>query len=138
WLRWPVLGELWLIITVVCYWFGSRMELQRPLHLPLLGMIVAGLLSWILISPALMISHQVYLIPVYTTPALILGMTGIGCIRQRDPATSRGHIVVGVIFLLRATHLCDYPFLRDVAWFAPYGFALGAILDLALGIALLV
>src|ERR1700743_1317389 len=49
-----VVGELWLIIPVVCYWFGSRMELQRPLHLPLLGMIVAGLLSWILISPALM------------------------------------------------------------------------------------
>jgi signal transduction histidine kinase len=138
WLHWPVIGELWLIITVICYWFGSRMELQRPLYLPLLGIIVAGLLSWILITPALMISHQVYLIPVYMTPALILGMTGIGCIRRRDPASSRGHVVVGWIFLLRALHLTDYPFLRDVDWFAPYGFALGAILDLALGIALLV
>jgi signal transduction histidine kinase len=138
WLQWPVISELWLLITVACYWFGSRIELQRPLYLPVLGMIVAGLLGWIMISPALGISHQIYLIPVYMTPALILGMTGIGCIRQRDPTSSRGHMVVGAIFLLRALHLADYPFLRDIAWFAPYGFAIGAILDLALGIALLV
>jgi signal transduction histidine kinase len=138
WLSWPVIAELWLVITVICYWFGSRIELHRPLHLPWLGLIVAGLLSWILIAPALAVSHQIYLIPVYMTPALILGVTGIGCIQQRDPSNSRGHMVVGLIFLLRALHLADYPFLRDIAWFAPYGFALGACLDLALGIALLV
>lgn len=134
----PVIGELWLIVVVVCFWFGSRMEFQRPLHLPLLGLIVGGLLSWILISPALHVSHTVYLIPVYITPAVILGMAGIGCMQQYPNVGGRGHAVIGLIFLMRALHLADYPFLRYVDWFAPYGFAIGASLDLALGITLLV
>lgn len=136
--NWPVISDLWLIITVVCLWFGSRIELRRPLHLPILGLIVAGLLSWILISPAMMMSRQIYLLPIYLTPALILGLTGIHFMQRRRANKSRGHIVIGLIFVLRGLHLADYPFLRDIDWFAPYGFAIGASLDLALGISLLV
>ncbi|HVJ42823.1 MAG TPA: HAMP domain-containing sensor histidine kinase [Dongiaceae bacterium] len=137
-LSWPVIGELWLLITVSCYWLGSRIELRRPLHLPLLGLLIAGLLSWILISPVLPISHQVYLIPVYLTPAAILCFAGWGCMRQRDAHGSHSHAAVGLLFLLRGLHLGDYPFLRGIDWFAPYGFTIGASIDLALGIALLV
>ncbi|HEX9447886.1 MAG TPA: ATP-binding protein, partial [Dongiaceae bacterium] len=110
----------------------------RPRHLPLLGLIVAALLCWILISPALGITRQIYLLPVYLTPALILGLTGVNFMQQQRPGHSRGHVLIGLIFVLRALHLADYPFLRDIAWFAPYGFAIGASLDLALGLALLV
>jgi signal transduction histidine kinase len=135
---WPVVSDLWLIVTVVCLWFGSRIELQRPLHLPLLGLIVAGLLSWILISPAVMMSRHIYQLPIYLTPALILVLTGINFMQRHRASKSRGHLVIGLIFVLRGLHLADYPFLRDIDWFAPYGFAIGASLDLALGISLLV
>jgi signal transduction histidine kinase len=135
---WPVISELWLLITVICLWFASRIELERPLHLPLLGLIVAALLSWILVSPALALSRQIYLLPVYLTPALILGLTGVNFMQRQRAGRSFGHTLIGPIFVLRALHLADYPFLRDIDWFAPYGFAIGASLDLALGIALLV
>jgi signal transduction histidine kinase len=135
---WPVISELWLLTTVIFLWFGSRIELQRPLHLPLLGLIVAALLSWILISPALGLSRQIYLLPVYLTPALIMGLTGVNFMQRRQAGRSHGHTLIGLIFVLRGLHLADYPFLRDIEWFAPYGFAIGASLDLALGIALLV
>jgi len=137
-LSWSTMGDLWLIATVTCYWIGSRIELKRHLHLPVLGLLVAGLLSWVLISPALPISRHIYLIPIYLTPAAILCLTGIGCMGERDHQGQRSHAVIGLLFLLRGLHLADYPWLRDITWFAPYGFAVGASIDMALGIALLV
>jgi signal transduction histidine kinase len=137
-LSWSVVGELWLIATVTCYWIGSRIELKRPLHLPALGLLVAALLCWILISPALPVSHQVYLIPVYVTPGIILCVTGIGCMRERDLNGQHSYAIIGLLFLLRGLHLADYPWLRLIDWFAPYGFTIGASLDMAIGISLLV
>lgn len=136
--NWPALGELWLIATVACYWIGSRIELKRSLHLPMLGLLIAALLSWILISPALPISPQLYLIPIYLTPGAILCLTGIGCMREQDHTGEHSHAVIGLLFLLRGLHLADYPWLRLIDWFAPYGFTIGASLDIAIGIALLV
>jgi len=137
-ISWSTMGELWLIATVACYWIGSRIELKRPLHLPMLGLLVAGLLSWILITPALPISRHLYLIPVYLTPAALLCLTGIGCMRDRDQNGQHSHAIIGLLFFLRGLHLADYPWLRDIDWFAPYGFTIGASIDIALGIALLV
>ncbi|MCG8551781.1 MAG: PAS domain S-box protein [Desulfobacterales bacterium] len=45
--------------------------------------------------------------------------------------------VVGCAFILWGIHKADYPFLRPVAWFAPWGYLMGAVLEFVVALGML-
>jgi signal transduction histidine kinase len=77
-------------------------------------------------------------LPIYAGGALLLGYLAFVCFRQHFVARSGGLILLATLFLLRAAHYANYPFLRMVEWFAPIGFMIAAWLDIGIGIGLLV
>jgi signal transduction histidine kinase len=78
-----------------------------------------------------------------TLPLYLVGMAVMAHLahefwRRRSLRNGDGLAILGALFLLRAIHFGDYPFLRQVEWFAPWGFFIGAWLDVAIGVTLLV
>jgi len=78
-----------------------------------------------------------------TIPLYMVGMTVMAHLahefwRRRSLPRGEGLAILGILFLLRAVHFGDYPFLRHVEWLVPWGFFIGAWLDVAIGVSLLV
>lgn len=48
-----------------------------------------------------------------------------------------GRCIAGILFLLSGLHHLDFPFLRPIEWFAPWAYALDAILRISIGVGML-
>jgi len=69
--------------------------------------------------------------------AAITFLTGLHMVRNRAPDVPDLK-AAGIVFILNAIHQADYPFLREVDWFAPIGFSISAALLMALSVSLLI
>lgn len=74
--------------------------------------------------------------PVYTFYGLISTWTGLLLLRSREAGRS-SRLVTGWALVLWGLHKLDYPFLRPVSWFAPWGFLLGAVLSFVVAVGML-
>ncbi|WP_321416190.1 PAS domain S-box protein [uncultured Desulfobacter sp.] len=54
-----------------------------------------------------------------------------------ESQVKKENAVVGVAFILWGAHKIDYPFLRPVVWFAPWGYLLGAVLEFVIALGML-
>jgi PAS domain S-box-containing protein len=75
-------------------------------------------------------------IPAYFYFAAALFANGYVMLKKSPPASIGGRIA-GLALILWGIHNLDYPFLRPVAWFAPWGFLIGASLGLISAIAVI-
>ena len=72
------------------------------------------------------------LLPSVAVAAPLIDVTQ-AALRSPRPLTPVGKMVIGSVCFY-TVHELDYPFLRDVPWFAPYGAALAIVAILALSI----
>lgn len=75
---------------------------------------------------------QIALFPAIAVAAPLIDVTR-AAVRSPHPLSPVGKLVIGSV-VFYTLHELDYPFLRDVPWFAPYGAALAIIAILALSI----
>jgi PAS domain S-box-containing protein len=112
--------------------FTGRHVPKRPLAVG-----AAATMAWIVTSHVLGLGFFWQAGPAYAIAGLVLLLAAAAFRRQHGIEPGVGHGMVGALFLLLALHQFDYPFLRPVAWFAPVGFMLTAVLNLAIGLALI-
>lgn len=74
--------------------------------------------------------------PVYSFYGLISAWTGLLLLRSREPGRG-GRLFTGWALVLWGLHKLDYPFLRPISWFAPWGFLLGAVLSFVVAVGML-
>jgi PAS domain S-box-containing protein len=76
--------------------------------------------------------------PLFALNGGIYIWTGVMLLGYRE-ALGVGHKITGWAFVVWGLHKLDYPFIRPVEWFAPWGYLLGSLLQLivALGLILL-
>jgi signal transduction histidine kinase len=119
-------------------WCGVRTFLGKNRH-PIDVMAAVGVVSiWAIFAR---LDHMTFLattVPLYTVGLAVMAHLAYEFWRRRSLPDGDGLAILGVLFLLRAIHFGDYPFLRPVEWFAPWGFFIGAWLDVAIGVTLLV
>jgi PAS domain S-box-containing protein len=77
-------------------------------------------------------------IPLYLLAGLAFAFTGGIFLSQRRANPGGGYGLAGIAFLLVGLHKLDYPFLRPVEWFAPWGFALAQVFSVLLAISLVI
>ncbi|MET1025685.1 MAG: HAMP domain-containing sensor histidine kinase [Dongiaceae bacterium] len=135
---WSAISDICITLTVACLWLGSRQDRQQPAQPRRIVLFVVPLLLWIAFAPQTGISRLFYLLPIYAAPSLVLALIGWSFVKREAAAPNRGHLVVGIIFLVRAVHMADYPLLSPIDWFAPLGFIIAACLDFAIAIGLLI
>lgn len=92
---------------------------------------------WIIISISLKFSFFLISIPTFTFLAIVYVWTGITFIKT-EVTHGIAKNATGIAFIIWGVHKMNYPFLRPVVWFAPWGFLLSAMLEfiVALGILL--
>ncbi len=116
---------------------GLHQFLQKPMPRSWV-FISAAVTAWLLFA---VISRQPFLLlstPVFVFSGCVFVATGIVTLRSRE-ITGVGRAVVGWAFVVWGLHKFDFPLLRPLEWFAPWGFLLGAFLStvVALGIILI-
>jgi PAS domain S-box-containing protein len=101
--------------------------------------LVASLLGvvWILASAITGASFLIITAPSYTLLAVLNLWTGVLILRLPE-AKRESRWITGGAFILWGIHKLDFPFLRPVAWFSPWGFLLGALMELPVAFGLMV
>ena len=92
--------------------------------------------SWIIVAELVNLPFTLVNLPTFTFLALEYIWTGFFFI-QFESISGRFHQFTGWIFILWGIHKADYPFLRPVAWFAPWGYMLGFIFELSVALGIL-
>ncbi len=95
-----------------------------------------GTVGWIFISILQNFSFLFITLPTFFFLAAIYISTGILFLKI-ERQVKKENAVVGVAFILWGAHKIDYPFLRPVVWFAPWGYLLGAVLEFVIALGML-
>ncbi|UUX51083.1 ATP-binding protein [Nisaea acidiphila] len=93
---------------------------------------------WVLFAAIVDLGFVARTLPVYLLAGSVLLFAGV-LLWRVAPHGAAGfwHKVVAVAFALWGLHRFDYPFLRPVEWFAPYGFIIAEVLAIAVAIGLI-
>jgi signal transduction histidine kinase len=119
-------------------WCGVRTFLGKDRH-PVDVMVAVGVVSiWSIFARLGHMSFLVATLPLYVVGMAVMAHLAFEVWRRRSMPDGVGLSALALLFLLRAVHFGDYPFLRHAEWFAPWGFFLSGWLDIAIGVALLV
>lgn len=99
-----------------------------------------GLLSvaWTAYTTLVMPDFLLRTVPLYGLSGLLIAGTGIALYRAGSDDGRRLYRPTGVLFILWGLHKLDYPLLRPVEWFAPYGFIITMTLLMALTVSLII
>ncbi len=88
---------------------------------------------WMAATAAARLPFAAQTLPVFVLLAVASLATGMAILRAPG-AAGAGQRVTGWAYVVWAAHQLDYPFLRNVEWFAPIGFAIAAFLELVIAV----
>lgn len=133
-LQW--LNHILFIVAAVLLARGAWSLLHKPFPRMLYGFGVVGVILTTAghLVPALNLFRLSA--PAFSLAAISL-FTGINMVRNQAPNVPDLK-AAGIVFILAGLHHADYPFLREVEWFAPIGFSISAALLMALSVSLLI
>jgi signal transduction histidine kinase len=127
--------HLFIIASAVLLLHGTMQFIGRsPLKWPI---ITGGALAlWTIGSLSQGLSLMFATIPVFAFLALTYIYTGIQLLKHAQPGETASRIV-GWLFIVWGAHQADYPLLRPIEWFAPWGFLIGSVLALSIAIGMI-
>ncbi len=136
-------SQLFLVASQVCVLLSShlmlsgfRLWLGRSAS-PVGWTVATGVaLVWLVAGAVLGVDFTVFTIPVFFYSGWIFVWAGILVLRA-PRGDGVGAPVVGITLIVWGVHKMDYPFLRSVEWFAPWGYLLGAIAAAITGVGML-
>jgi two-component system, cell cycle sensor histidine kinase and response regulator CckA len=91
---------------------------------------------WIAAASALPLSFPLLTVPTFFFLGAVYIWTGVAFIRFTDLAGPWKQ-VTGWLFILWGVHKLNFPFLRPVEWFAPWGFLLAALFGFSIALSIL-
>ncbi len=119
---------------------GTYRFVRRPPPGRSLLLVGAAATAWILLGAAAELagrplSFWLANAPIYSFFGAVYLWTGAVVLRDRSLGDVR--VVMGAALVAWGVHVADYPFLREVAWFAPWGFALASVLGVVVAVGML-
>ena len=139
WMKNPfflICNQLSSLISGILLLYGSYLFIDRKFpriffYLSLMGAI------WVIFAILYDLTFLVTSLPTFSFLATIYIWTGYIFLKHYRYAQKEAKIV-GWAFIIWGIHKANYPFLRPVIWFAPWGYLLGALLEFisALGLIL--
>ncbi|MHB1349433.1 MAG: PAS domain S-box protein [Desulfobulbus sp.] len=130
-----IANQLAALVSGLLLLWGTYIFIRRKLPS---GWLIFALLnvSWIIIGSFTAVGFTVLTTPSYFFQGFVYIWTGL-VIKKHFQVRGPGiHFTAGA-FILWGLHKFDYPFLRPVAWFAPWGYLLSATLEIVVAIGML-
>jgi PAS domain S-box-containing protein len=121
-----------LVSGVLLLW-GTHLFLGRRLHAAWI-IAAASIGFWIIIAIVRNVPFFAFALPNFLFLGVVYILTGSVLLRVEK---SSGGRIVGWAFILWGLHKTDYPFLRPIAWFAPWGYVISSIIELSVAIGML-
>jgi PAS domain S-box-containing protein len=94
------------------------------------------IVPWIIWSSSADLPFLFVNLPTYCFLGAVYLWTGIMFLKNLK-ITGISREITGWAFIIWGIHKADYPFLRPVIWFAPWGYLIGAILEIVVAIGML-
>ncbi len=116
---------------------GTLRFLGRPVQALYLAHGIGLVTAWSALTTFIVDDFQLRSIPLYAVSGGALIFAGGLILRARREIEVASGQLVGVALLLWGLHKLDYPWLRPVEWFAPFGFLLSEFLAMAAAVGLL-
>ena len=123
------------LISGVLLLYGSYLFVNKKFPRSLYYLTALGLF-WIVISTAYNFSFMLMSLPTFSFLAGIYIWTGILFLKSKESYQMESR-AVGLAFIIWGAHKANYPFLRPVLWFAPWGYLIAAILEFMVALGLL-
>ncbi|WP_323797353.1 ATP-binding protein [Nisaea sp.] len=139
----PEYGAIFLETLVAMSAFMLAAGTRRFLGYTVLAQFVVLGISltvfWVLAAEVFQLPFLVRAVPVFLLSAAGLIIAG-GSLWRKAGADSKGagYRITGALFVFWGLHQLDYPFLRNVEWFAPYGFLLAQVLAIGCAFGLMI
>ena len=132
----PALGAIFLEILLPASAFmivaGTLRFLGRRIVPQIVVLGISLTVFWVLAADLLHWPFLVRTMPVFVLSGGALIAAGAALWRQgRAEGTGTGYRISGALFILWGLHQLDFPFLRNVEWFAPFGVILTGLLAAA-------
>ncbi len=130
--------ELLFALVALGIWLGACELEGRPHRLPVVAGLLASALAWEFVVAGTDAPFYVRTLPLYVVSGAIMlfAATALFHLANRHPAI--GYRLLGILLGALGLHYLDYPFLRMLPAFAPFGFGLASVLMLMLGIGMLI
>ena len=93
---------------------------------------------WIVVAIVIAWPRTALYVPTYALLGTMQILCGLTLLRQRAEKAHYGRTMAAVALILWGAHQFDYPLLRHVIWFAPWGFLAGAVLSLTVAMGIIV
>ncbi|KAA0887961.1 PAS domain S-box protein [Oryzomonas rubra] len=131
------INYLFIIASAIILLTGTRVFIGRPTGRKenLIGVLIA---IWTIYSISSSMPIMTAMIPIFAFLSYTYIHIGIQLLKNIESKGVASRIT-GWLFILWGIHQADYPFLRPIEWFAPWGFLIGGVLatTIALGMVLI-
>ena len=139
----PVPGAIFLEILVsasaVMIAAGTRRFLGYRVLAQVVVLGISLIVFWILAAEIFHLPVLARTVPVFILSGGALIITGGSLWRKGGgDGVGAGYRITGALFILWGVHQLDYPVLRHVDWFAPYGFLLAQFLAISCVVGLMI
>jgi len=126
---------LFIIVSTVLLLHGTMQFIGKPpIKWP---SVTAGALAlWAVGSLTVGLPHVYISIPIFAFLSLTYLYTGYQLLRQAKPGDTASRIVAW-LFIFWGIHQADYPLLRFVEWFAPWGFLITSVFAVSIAIGMI-
>ncbi len=135
-LMWDIAEQIATLVSGFLLLWGSYAFLGKsPSRWWFIALLVG--IAWIVVASVNEFSFLLLTIPTFTFLGVMTFWTGLLLLRQKEVSGFPPRMT-GWAFILMGLHRLNFPFLRPVTWFAPWGFLLAAVLQItaALGMIL--
>lgn len=134
----PVLGDILQASSAMVLAAGSLVFLGREARIQYVVVGICLVVFWVLFAAVNQLEFVARTLPVYLFSGVVLLATGVLFWRKAPQGQAAfGYRLVGIVLVLWGLHRIDFPFLRPIEWFAPYGFVIATVLALTTAIGLI-
>jgi PAS domain S-box-containing protein len=127
--------QIFPLIGAILLMYGTGIWLEKKFSI-FWVLVSFGMSIWIIVSIYFQFSFIVSTIPPFFFMGLIYIKTGIEFINKHKHK-SAGKYITGIAFILWGIHKMDFPILRPVTWFAPWGYLLASLFTVIAAIGLI-
>jgi PAS domain S-box-containing protein len=131
------LAELGVTLKAVLFLAGTLRFLERPRFDGAILALFLTAVGWATFAAIQDLPFFVRTAPTHWLAAAAMIITGLAFVRATDGDLTRGYRLIGLGFIAWGAHICDYPLLRPIKWFAPLGYILAECFSLGIAASLI-